>query len=106
MTHMGGPNKESKVQLKMSGSRLSITAMCSSDNGVSSHQRPSTHQGSSDTSSEQSNLVRELPMVGIFASDNPTPTPGQVGRESLLGHPWGGGGKSQSGRKDDSYSHS
>merc|ERR1711970_620878 len=55
-------------------SRLSITAMCSSDKSVSSHQRPSTHQGSSDTSSEQSNLVRELPVVGILTSNNPTPT--------------------------------
>ena len=49
---------------------LPVTAVSSSDDPVGSDKGSSTHERAAHSSSEQSDLVRELTRVGLSASDN------------------------------------
>jgi len=80
---------------------LTVTAMSSSDDPISADKGSSTHKGATHSSSEQSDLVRELPRVGLSASDNSTASTshggGQELRAELLGGARGEGHKAEEG---------
>merc|ERR1719414_1864500 len=79
---------------------LSITAMPSSDHHVILDQRPSTHQRSSNTSTQQRNLVGEFSSISFSSSNNPSASSAQRGGESLLGELGGSGGNSHNSEED------
>merc|ERR1719213_1425060 len=79
---------------------LSITAMTSRDHHVILDQRPTTHQRSSNTSTQQSNLVGEFSSISFSSSNNPSASSAQRGGESLLGELGGSGGNSHNSEED------
>jgi hypothetical protein len=66
--------------------------MASCDDIVGWHQGATAHERTPDSTTEQGDLVRELPIGGISAADNAAATPAQVrlmGCLQQLGRPRG-----------------
>merc|ERR1719436_1864470 len=64
---------------------LSVTAVASGHNLHGADQRPSAHQRATNSTSEQSDLVRELPGSGLGTSDDLTTSSGHGGGQELGG---------------------
>merc|ERR1719187_1051283 len=64
--------------------RLTITAMSSSDNLIMSNKRATTHEGSTNSTSQHDNLMRELTRAGICSSDNPVTSSRKRSGQGLL----------------------
>merc|ERR1719483_1417464 len=72
---------------------LPITAVTIGNNHVLGNERSTAHQRSTNTSTEEHNLVGELSWVSLSSSDNLSTTSGQRSGETLLGELGGSGGK-------------
>merc|ERR1719400_1265802 len=79
---------------------LSITTVTSCHHHVLLYKRSSTHQRSTNTSTQQSNLVGELSSISFSSSNNPSTSSAQRGGESLLGELGGSGGNSHDSEED------
>ena len=68
-------------------------------------QRSSAHQRTTNSTSEQSDLVRELSLIGLGTSDNLTTSSGHGGGQELGGKLLGGSGGQGHDTEDDGCSH-
>merc|ERR1719342_1422597 len=66
-----------------SAGRLSITAMSGGDDSVSGDQGSSTHQGASNSSSKESDLMGEFSWVGLSSSNDSASASGHGGGQKL-----------------------
>merc|ERR550517_1782892 len=85
---------------------LSVTAVTSSHHLVGGDERAATHEGAAHSSSEQSDLVGELPGCGRHTSNNLPASPGHGGRQELGGQLLGGSGRQGHHTEDYCCSHS
>merc|ERR1719220_3468766 len=69
---------------------LSITAVTGGHHLHGADQRSSAHQRTTNSTSEQSDLVRELPFIGLGTSDNLATSSGHGGGQELGGKLLGG----------------
>merc|ERR1712029_1201837 len=79
---------------------VAITAVTSCHHHVRLHKRSSTHQRSTNTSTQQSNLVGEFSSISFSSSNNLSSSSAQRGGESLLGELGGSGGNSHDSEED------
>ena len=79
--------------------------MTSSDDLVGGDEGSSAHQRATDTSPEESDLVRELPGVGGLASHDLATAPGHRGGEELGGELLGSSGGEGHDTEEDCCSH-
>ena len=68
-------------------------------------QRSSAHQRTTNSTSEQSDLVRELSLTGLGTSDNLTPSSGHGSGQELGGKLLGGSGGQGHDTEEDCCSH-
>ena len=66
--------------------------MAGGDDSVGSDEGSSTHEGAAHSTPEQGDLVRELPGVGLSASDNPAASASHRGGQELGAELLGGAG--------------
>ncbi len=67
-----------------SGGRLTVTAVGSSNNPVGADQGATAHQGTVGSTTEQHDLVGELTVVSILATDNLATSTAQRGGAGVL----------------------
>merc|ERR1711935_389562 len=77
----------------------------SSDDPVSSHEGPSTHEGATNSSPEEGDLMGELPVEGVLPSHNLSSSPGEGSRDGLEGDPGGSKGAGKDGGQDNKNLH-
>merc|ERR550519_2846292 len=65
--------------------RLSITAVTSGDNFIRGNKRSTAHEGATNSTTEQSNLMRELSWAGLSSSNNLATSSAEWSGKSLLG---------------------
>jgi len=88
-----------------SAGRLTVTAVSGSDDPVGSDKGSSTHERAANSSSEQSNLVRELPRVGLSATYNSAASTSHGGGQELGTELLGGAGGEGHEAKEGECSH-
>ena len=71
---------------------LPVTAVAGGDDSVGSDEGSSAHEGAAHSAPEQGDLVRELPGVGLSASDNPAASTSHRGGQELGAELLGGAG--------------